>query len=298
MIDIIKDIVPEHQHSVTYDMGDPLNYPKKETVPLFAYSHKFAVPGNLYDKGVTGYVRLINDRFDKELNWFVIKKMLESPKSTQVIEEIELDEFSINSIIKLLLKYFPYRTDTMRIICSSDTWRILDKASMSDGSMYGSFLLNHTMLSVPVDTDDIPKDEIWLIDLASWYLPMTRPSNNVEFSTKYQQYTYTRTYKIGKPVCVGDRLIRVKLITTTKEDSEIMLVFNLLEKMMLPPKVSNSAPFGVVIPTGESVWLTRNPDDDLRVINKVASVKEQRVIPQMFNPGMPIIPGNKKKNKK
>jgi len=234
----------------------------------------------------------INEQFDRELNWLIIKKLSELPPPARIIVDMPLDEFNTYSLVSLLLKYYPNgRRESLRIICSPSNFRVLQKAIMSDTSMCGSFAFSKTILEVKVEVEDIPEDEIWIIDLDSWCVPITVPSNKVNYEARHKAYVYTRSYRIGRPVCTGDRLIRVRLQT---EDPLERMMQELLNKMRLPLRKTDKP----TIPLGKSVWLVGNPDEGIRVTNNAPTMTiSQKETPQMFNPSMPVELKSKKKKK-
>jgi hypothetical protein len=290
MIEIIRETIQNEkqiQYVITSLNGETC-YQENFTVERF--TQKATVPGNLYDRGVTGCVKKINEQFDRELNWLIIKKLTELPTAARIMVDIPLDEFDTHSIVSLLLKYYPSgRRESLRIICSPSNFRVLEKAVMSDTSMYGSFAFSKTVLEVKVEVEDIPENEIWIIDLESWRAPISVPSNSVNYEPRSKSYIYTRSYRMGRPICVGEKLIRVRLQT---EDPMERTMQELLDKMRLPLRKTDKPP----IPLGKSVWLTGNPDEGIRVTNNVPTVTVSlKETPQMFNPSMPVDLKTKKK---
>jgi hypothetical protein len=285
MIEIIQEVIPNGSaycfHEDNYYMHSPKGTYKVKTE---FYTQKMRVPGNLYSKGVVGCIDDINKAFERELNWLIINKLTEVPSPARVIHEVPVEDFTAKSIILLLIKYFDKRTDSLRVVCSPDTFRVLNRAIIEDESVCGSFLSRNTLMSVPVITEKIPDNEIWLINLTSWRLPMSTPNNSVEFDPRSKQYVYTRSFKMALPICVGDKLIRVKILA---EDPKAKEMRELLDRMRLPLHVdTKETPLGRLMPSGESVWLTENPEDGLCVTNILPkNISSNKTIPQMFNPG-------------
>jgi hypothetical protein len=296
MIEITREIIPNDKKYLEYWDSDR----GTSTVATEPYRQQSEVSEYLYSHGLEQCVKQINKSFDDELSWLIINRLSEVPPSVRILQEVEVDQFTTNSIIPLLLTYFQSRTGTLRIICSPETYSILRLAIMSDITVCGSFMFRDTFMSIPVNIENIPDNEIWIIDLNSWRLVMTLPENTVEFDAKRRRYIYTRSFRMAEPICVGDKLVRIKLTVKEVIDPKVVAMRELMDRMRLPlrePEVAISQPVGVLIRSGESVWLTGNPEEGLCITNVRSKDMRHKTIPQMFNPGAIAEPGKKKKKK-
>lgn len=268
MIDIIREIIPNKDVEYTMYPGGTINVTTKE------YNLERTVPGSLYTGGVSDSVRQINDAFERDVNWLVIKSITEVSTPNRRIITLPIAEFSADMVVKTLLDNFPRRVESMRIVCSPETYQILSHATTRDSSLSISFNFNRTILSVPVITDQIPDNEIWAIDLNSWKLLYTTPENNVDYDFSKRVYVYKRRFWMSQPLCIGEKLIRIQLLTENREENEMR---ELMDRMRLPARD--------YIPPKESIWMSENPENNLCAPAK-APIAKPKAIPQLFNPTM------------
>jgi hypothetical protein len=277
MIGILREIIPNKTTVIT------------DTEPV---TLEKVIPGNLYKRGLAGSINKINESFESDLNWLIIKKLIETGTAHRVLEEIPIENFSVDQVGQFLLKYFQRCTEGIRIVCSPETFSILAKLATEDRLFGASFFCTSTptLLSVPVIQEDIPTNEIWLIDLNSWLMMTTPPNNSVEFNFKQRVYVYQRSFRVSNPRCIGSKLIRIQIMAENPEAKEMR---ELMDRMRLPARnLSDQTciiPSGQIVPTGECVWLTENPELGLCVTTN-PSKEEVKTFPQMFNPGAPLDP--------
>lgn len=278
MIDIIQEIIPNDKDYVRYCNG--VEIITREVKP---YIQKRTVTES-YKENVSAYVQRIKHEFERELGWLIIKNLMEVPATTRILERIRVEDLSTNLMASILFNHFSRETDSLRIICSPDVYPVLSQVISEDNSVCNSFFIRNTFLGVLISIEHIPDDEIWFIDLGSWRLPITEPRDTIEPCYKNRMlYIYTRKFKMAPPVCLGDKLVRIKLIVESQEEKEMR---ELMDKMRLPRRKSPAvAPQTTkIIPAGESVWLEGNPEDEL-CVTKPPKDMRHKTIPQMFNPG-------------
>lgn len=285
MIDIRIELINENKVEIT-DVSTGLIFDVNTEQINLAKS----VPENLSECGVMNCLERVHRSFDQDLNWLIIKRLSESRVSNRIIEEIPIVSFSADKIVRALLRHFSSRTKGIRVVCSPETYALLRAEICKDYSLWGSFCYSNKIMSVPIITENIPINEIWLIDLDSWVVMTTQPHDSVEFDAKTKAYIYYRTFNMTKPVCIGDKLIRLQILAEDPQEREMR---EIMDRMRLPArgitKEKKATPTEIVVPSGECVWLSGNPEQDLRV-TKESPIKPNKVLPQMFNPGIPLDP--------
>jgi len=286
MINIIVTTIPQDIEHIRHLNGNQIH-----TSKVKPYRQEKLITTEVYNKDITTCLERIKDAFDRELNWLIIKGLIEASAEGRILKKTPIEEVSTNLIAELLLEHCGERNDNRRIICSPNTYSIFRQIICEDFSVSGSFFLNNTFMGIPIDIELIPGDEIWIIDLTSWNISMTVPEDAVEFDSESRFYRYIRKFRASTPICVGDKLIRIKLIFESQEEKEMR---ELMDRMRLPKRTA-AAHLGFLVPTGESIWLTENPEDGLCVTNIRPKDMRHKTLPQMFNPGAPTLPTEKKK---
>lgn len=282
MINIRIDRIPKDKDYFRYcDTGSGIT-----TVEIKPYVQQKVISEEVELRAKEDHAPLlkrITDSFERELDWLIIKNLAET--SARILKRFLVEHFNTNLLASLLLGNFTKTNATIRVICSRASYPILQQAISEDTSICGSFFVNNTFMGIPVSIENIPEDEIWVIDLDSWRLPMTEPENTIDFNPRFRHYVYKRKFKMAPPICVGDKLVRIKLIVESKEEREMR---ELMDRMRLPIRKlkKETTLIGYLVPTGESVWLTENPEDGLCITNiPPKEDTRHKIMPQMFNPG-------------